>query len=104
MCIVVDDWMQHFERKILPYEDFKVYLTEEEAKRLGKKDEEIYPFEANTQHVIILNVSYKPSRKVHSCEGISQKIFLFLWLVSYFDAKYTSGSNFFVYFFSESFF
>ena len=35
--------MNQFERKITPMEEVKVTLTDEEARRLGLKDQEVYP-------------------------------------------------------------
>jgi len=44
---LVDDWLASFDVRISPFVNLKITLEEEEIVKLGKKNEEEYPFTAD---------------------------------------------------------
>lgn len=41
---IVDDWIKNFETKVKPFVELQDKLDDEQAKKMGKKDPEAYPF------------------------------------------------------------
>ena len=45
LVLTVDDWLTSFDVRISPFVNLKITLDEEEIVKLGKKNEDEYPFD-----------------------------------------------------------